>query len=50
MDVLLGPYTVVERVQSMLECIGYGEVEEFKGSKKEIWDVSNEIAGYKKCI
>ena len=29
---------------------GNGSVEKFRESKKELWCVSNEVAGYKKCI
>ena len=49
-DVLFGPYTVFERVQSMLEIIGNGAVGELRESKKGIRYISNEVAGYKKYM
>ena len=50
LDILLGPATVGEAVQSMLEFIGEGAVEQFRNSEKEIWRVEGAVAGYKKCI
>ena len=50
LDVLLGPGTVKEGVQSILESIEEGAVAEFEGGEKEIWRVDGEIAGYKKCL